>query len=253
MTTTSASASTAAPNLTTFYVLHRAMLNAMLNDAERLATAVAPASGADRRRKLPAMVRWYSGYILELHDHHTIEDEVFFPALAGRVAEFDDVSGRLADDHDRLDASLSRTQQAIERLSNPGNGWGAPYGEAVDATRELAGLLRGHLGFENTGVVPLFGRHFDADEYGALELRAKALMTTKNLTFALPWMVEATTAEERAGMMASAPLAFKLLWYASRGRYRRLAERAFAGVATPDAADPISPTLDLAYLHAGRA
>jgi len=110
--------SAATPDLTTFYVLHRAMAN----DAERLAAAVATASGPDRRRKLPAIVRWFNGYIVELHDHHTIEDEVFFPALAGRVARFDDVAGRLADDHDRLDGALSRTQQAIERLAHPGNG-----------------------------------------------------------------------------------------------------------------------------------
>ncbi len=44
--------------------------------------------------------------------------------------------------------------------------------------------------------------------------------------------MEAATAEEKAKLFGEAPLAFKLLWYATRGRYSRMVRGAF-GTAAP--------------------
>jgi hypothetical protein len=58
-----------------------------------------------------------------------------------------------------------------------------------------------------------------------------------HLAFPVPWVVSQTTPEEKAGLLATAALPMKVLWYASRGRYDRLATRALGGpVATPVAA-----------------
>ncbi len=46
------------------------------------------------------------------------------------------------------------------------------------------------------------------------------------MAFALPWLMAHADPAEQAAMRAEAPLPLKLLWYASRGRYARLAGRA---------------------------
>lgn len=198
-----------------FTVLHRAMRH----DAGRLAAAVA--CPGDRRRAA-ALSRWYRGYRAELTDHHRIEDEVFFPVLAARVPSF-------AAHRPRIDAEHHMLEDAIDAVGAALDGLAGDRDRAVAATRELSDLLDRHLGFEDADVVPLYVRHFGADEYAEVNERALKLVSKVNLLFAVPWAMEAATEAERARVLGEVPLAFRLLWYASRRRHARLAERALGG------------------------
>ncbi len=104
--------------------------------------------------------------------------------------------------------------------------------EATEATGQLRALLEAHLGFEDTDVVPLYARHFGAEEYEEVEDRAKKYVAVGHLPFMIPWIMDAATEDEQRRRFGGAPLASKLLWYATRRRYRRMAGDAFGPALT---------------------
>ncbi|HEX6237667.1 MAG TPA: ATP-binding cassette domain-containing protein [Acidimicrobiales bacterium] len=217
MTTTLRSAG-APPDLTRLTVVHRAMRSG----GARLATAVArmDEGGAGR---VSALARWYRGFRSEVHDHLRLEDERLFPALAEEVPSFDDHAERIEHEHRQLDRALARVGAALDELG-PTGADPAARAAAVDATRELAGLLGRHVGFEDADILPLYLRHFAAGEYAAIEHRARRSPTA--VAFGIPWLLEAADESERALLLAQLPPTQRLCWYAGRGRYARLARRA---------------------------
>lgn len=219
------------PDLTLYYVIHRAMKG----DAERLARSVAAMEPGDRRRAAAAG-RWYDGYLHELHEHHTIEDEFFFPALAARVPVFADQLWRVDAEHHSLGELLDGTEKALAALADAAEPWEGAHAEAVEVTRALADLLHEHLTFEDDDILPLFTRHMDAEEYEAIEKRAMGKPDLKLLLFTVPWVVDWATDEEFGPIFDAAPGVMKVIWYLRRGAYARLSRKVFAGVAKDDLA-----------------
>jgi hypothetical protein len=211
------------PDLLTWKVLHRVMRD----DAARLAKAIAGVDELDRGPRAAALGRWFAGYVGELHDHHTVEDEVFFPALVLRLPHSSALIDRVDADHLQLDDLLSRTSIALERLANPHISFRVALGEAVMVAEGLHALLDAHLGFEDDEILPLFARHFDATQFEALEQRAGKYMKLRQLRFTVPWVVEGVDELERRELFDRAPFMMKVVWYASRGQYRRLTAAAF--------------------------
>ena len=211
------------PDLTTYHVLHRGMRL----DSARLAGAVASLDEAQRSTRGPAMARWYAGFYGELHEHHTVEDDIFFPALLERVPVFDGQVDRIEAEHNHLEDVLVETRARLVRLGDPGVDWPVAVAEASEITSELKDLLSVHLDFEDADVLPLFVRHFSVEDYE--DLNERALKHTKfgQLVFGIPWAVESATEEQFRHMYDTAPLAFKLLWRATRRRYNRMAQEAF--------------------------
>ncbi|MDQ3978091.1 MAG: hemerythrin domain-containing protein [Actinomycetota bacterium] len=216
------------PDLTTYLILHRGMRF----DGARLAAAVQGVSEQDRIRRGNALARWYAGYHRQLHEHHTVEDEIFFPAILERVPLFDSQIDRIEAEHNRLEELLERTGRMLKAISDPNVDWPVASAEAVETTSELRMLLDLHLGFEDADVLPLFVRHFGREEYEDLDERALKSAKLDQLKFAIPWVMEAANSDERDKLFAGAPFAFKLLWYATRRRYNRMARDAF-GSAVP--------------------
>lgn len=216
------------PDLITFHVLHRGMRK----DAARLAAAVDSLREAERTIRGPALQRWYAGYNGELHDHHDIEDTIFFPAILERLPVFDRSIARIDADHAALDDALARTQVALAEVADANVHWPTASAEASDAARELRLLLQSHLGFEDAEVLPLFVAHFGREEYEALEEQAKKQINVGQLKFTIPWAVDAATDDERKTMLDNSPFAFKLLWHATRRRYNRMAREAFGPAPT---------------------
>jgi hypothetical protein len=92
---------------------------------------------------------------------------------------------------------------------------------------DLADLLDRHLAFEDEHIIPLFERHFTAAEYQRLDEEAMAILgITKQALFTVPFIISEATAEEHARLWPDAPLPFKAIHLACRGRYLRLTERA---------------------------
>jgi hemerythrin-like domain-containing protein len=220
------------PDLTTFTVLHRLMRV----DSRRLAAEIDQIDELRREEQVPPLARWYAGFQDELHDHHVIEDDIFNPALVERLPSARSLVERIDADHRHLGDLIDRVTVALERLADPHVAFRAAHAEAVMVTDGLAALLESHLAFEDGDVVPLFGEHFSGEEYDALEKRARKLPSPRRLMFTLPWVMHGATDEERRELLGSAPLPFKVLWYAVRGRYRRLEAAAF----TVEASEPVA-------------
>jgi len=216
------------PDLSTYLILHRGMRY----DAARLAAATSAVTEHERTRRGPALARWYAGYNAELHEHHTVEDEIFFPAILERLPVFDSQLDRIEAEHHRLDGLLQHTTTTLDALGDPAVDWPRAAAEAVEQHAQLGGGLDGHLGFEDDDVLPLFVEHFGREEYEALDEQARKSIKLGALTFTLPWLMEAATSPEQQKLLGGAPLAFKLLWYATRRRYHRMAGAAF-GPAVP--------------------
>jgi hypothetical protein len=214
-----------APDLTLFTIIHRLMRQ----DAARIADAVAGLTEPARTSQGVALARWYGGYLNELHDHHHIEDDIFLPAMAAKVPEAAAHVTRIDADHLVLDELLTRTTNALRRVADPAVDFATAHAEATDAARALRDLIDTHLAFEDTEVLPVFTAHFSGEEFEALEKQAMGKPDLKHLAFTLPWVVDGATPAERAQIFASAPFAFKLLYHATRRRYRRMSATAFAG------------------------
>lgn len=212
----------APPDLTTYYLVHRALRHG----ATRVAAAVEscePGSDSSRPR---AILRWYRGFATELHLHHTTEDTLHFPALAERVPVMAEHEARLEAEHDQIEHALERTNRALAQLAEMPVTVSS-HGEAIAATRQLAHLLDQHLGYEDADVLPLFVRHFTAAEYGVLEEQTTKGASPKVLPFTVPFIAEAATPEELERVLAGMPAIIKVVLRLFGGRYARMTTAAF--------------------------
>jgi hemerythrin-like domain-containing protein len=210
------------PDLTGYRAVHHALRTA----ARRLAIASADISLNDARR-VRALRRYWNGFAGEVHAHHTVEDDVFFPALGGRSAQFAEYAGRLADDHHVLDELMLDASANIEFFTKPG-----AASRAVRLLGHLTAHMDEHLDLEDEFVLPLFSRHFHAADYAELEEHAvKAIGLGAQAAFTVPFVVDSMGDAERAHMIAGAPTPMKVLYRVSRGRHARLDRALFQGIA----------------------
>jgi hemerythrin-like domain-containing protein len=210
------------PDLNSYYTIHAAMRRG----SSQLAAAIAGLAEGDVARA--KHVRWYSdGLTRELHVHHTIEDDLFFPALAERVPAFADYDATLADDHVHLTKVVAALTGAVRGLAG-GQHWELHHAVAVKQSAELADLLDRHLALEDDDVLPLFERHFTSEEYHQLEQQAVKRTGLRQLLFTVPWAV--TTADPDPDAAAHAleqgPAVLRIVWRVTGRRYVRRAAKA---------------------------
>jgi hypothetical protein len=211
------------PDLTGYRILHRGMRR----DAARLRDAVSHLTEVDRPRRTPMLSRWYGGFLGEFRHHHTVEDEIFFPALAHRVPAFADEVGHLEDEHRRLEQALVAVEGTMADLADQRRGFSESHRSAVDALASACADLNAHLDHEDDDVLPLFVAHMSVIEFDEIEERAAKSLPRSQIAFSVPWLVSQTTEEERHHLMKGAPLFLRLVWYLTRGRYARLVRRSF--------------------------
>lgn len=213
-------------DLTGMYLMH----HAFRRDLRRFVEATATTSPGERDR-WQAMQRWWRHVDSFLEEHHTKEDEILWPALRARVdAGGAAVLDAMEEEHGRIDPLLLTARDGLEALAT-GTGDAARRRETAEAFTALAGLLDTHLAHEERDAVALVQRHLTAAEWAALE---KAGLAAKPppaaLLFMLPWVADGLRPADLAPLLsgsAAAPL--RLLMRLGRGRYERLADRAFAG------------------------
>jgi hemerythrin-like domain-containing protein len=220
---------TTAADLTDYYVIHRALRIA----PRRMAAAAGSLTPGDQTRAT-ALGRYWHGYAGEVLVHHTVEDDVFFPKLAERVAVPADHLARVEVDHHHLDDLMGRCRTALDRLAaTPAPPEAAEAGAVL---LELADHMDEHLAFEDSDLLPLFERHFTADEYKALhDAAVKLVGFGKQAAFTVPFVLHWATPAEQQALIGDAPLPFRLLWRATRRSHARLASRALGAAAVPQA------------------
>ncbi len=205
------------PDLSNYYLIHEAMRTG----SARLAAAIADLDPADRHRA--RLLAWMcKGVAAELHAHHTIEDDLFFPALAERVPSFLDIEAALAEQHVRLDVVTGVLRAAIDDVSR-GRAVDTNLEIARDRSAELAELLFDHLGTEDDDVLPLFARHFSAEEYHELDRQAIKRTGIRKMLFTVPWAVTTVDPADAQRLLAEGPGVIRAIWRLTRRSY---AERA---------------------------
>jgi hypothetical protein len=206
----------ATPDLTRYQLAH----DAMRAGARQLADALASMDHTDTRRAR-ALRWWCDGFIGELHAHHTLEDELFFPALAARVPSFaQEHDAALGAEHVELAAIMTTLHDAVRGLAG-GVDVARHHAVATASAEELSAFLDTHLGVEDDDVLPLFARHFSAEEYGQLDDQALKSMGPRQLLFTVPWAVCAGDPATREQVLAEAPLPVRIIWVLTRRRYVR--------------------------------
>ena len=205
------------PDLTTYRAVHAAIRRA----PHRMARAVLEVRPGDHRR-VDAFARYWRGYAAEVLAHHTVEDDIFFPVLAGRVELARAHVERTDADHHLLDELMARCASGIAVLARDA---GRPARERVaDDITALGAAMDEHLDFEDEHVLPLFAEHMDQTEYTAMEERAAKVMGIGvQAAFAVPFVVDSVDAETRTHLFATAPAALRVLYRVCRRRHARLA------------------------------
>lgn len=209
-----------APDLSTYRAIHLALRGG----ADAMADVAATAQPGNRP-KIDALRRYWAGYSAELHKHHTTEDHIFFPALVERVPVAAALIERTDVEHHELDAVTARCHAAVSALVA-----GVRTPDLGPAFAELAAIMHRHLDFEDDDLIPLFERHFTAEDHEALEKRAMEALGIRAAAFTVPFVMHFADPRARERLLAGAPLAFRVLHRLTRRGHARLAATLGAGV-----------------------
>jgi iron-sulfur cluster repair protein YtfE (RIC family) len=211
-------------DLTGMYVMH----HAFRRDLGRLAAA-ARSTPVDDVRTWRALRTWWGNVAELLHEHHTKEDELLWPLLLERVTGADRaVLDAMTEEHDRIDPLLERVGAGLTGLAERSAGdTSAVREQTADALAELRTVLDEHLAHEEREAVRIVQEHLSAEEWQALEAGGLAAKPAPPLLFfLLPWIVDGLGDELDPFLRQAGPVV-RVMLRASRGRYRRLADRAF--------------------------
>ena len=208
------------PDLRPSYLEHRAMRM----DAERLRALVVAAHPGDAER-LSALASWYAGYQGAIHDHHTAEEAVVYPALLERDPTFADADGELEGEHRMLADRLAVMGQSLRGLPAAAGGgrWERDLEEATRSAEALQEILAIHLPHEEDVAFSRYQREFTAEEFTALGKAAWKVVGARSVVFAAPWVLDHATPAERAELLAAQPLLLRVVYrLVLRPRYERL-------------------------------
>ena len=211
------------PDLTLLTITHRAMRH----DAHRLHRAVSTMRADERHVRGPDLEQWFRGFEGELVAHHAFEDRIVLPQLVKRAPTAFVQVARVDQDHKALADALGACAYALGELADPRVEWVNARGWALAATSALAEILTAHLEFTDRVILPAIAHYFSADAYAALEADAKAFRSVRQATFSVPWILSSLPVFEQLQLLEHAPRLVRMLWRVTRGRYERLADRAF--------------------------
>jgi iron-sulfur cluster repair protein YtfE (RIC family) len=203
-----------APHLAAYAAIH----DAMVRDAHRLAGAVANAP----IEVGPGLLAWWDRYEEEIEHHHTREDDLVFPLVADRDADF--TSGELQADHAVLDLHMGLVRGSLEALATGSQELAEVRTALVRQVGAFAHHLDDHLGREEHVVFPVLATQVSEREYADLEKEMRKGMPLSSMAFALPWILD----EVHPALLehAAIPLPLKVL-------DRLLWERSYARLSAP--------------------
>ncbi|MFC4040676.1 SRPBCC family protein [Dactylosporangium siamense] len=195
---------------------------AIRGELDRLAEfAVSAAAG--RRRPGPrqlAALRAHVGDVIDaIHHHHTGEDGFLWPMLleaTGPNAELEALSG----DHGELDPLMDAIRSALETRD---------FAALQAASVRLRDLMVEHLAEEEAVVVPIVAERITPQRHAAMEKAMRKALPVR-MGFVVPWVMAADASlAERVLHTGGLPL--RLILAATRGRYTRRLQDAYADLA----------------------
>ncbi|MEW2115134.1 hemerythrin domain-containing protein [Streptomyces sp. NPDC005474] len=171
----------------------------------RLVRAV-PDGASARAEEISA---YLADYVMGLHHHHSLEDELIWPLLRARAGQ-DDLVARMEEQHGRIDQTLAAVGE-----------WAPQWQRSADsvAGQELALALEkhhlallDHLDDEEKIVLPLVAEHLTVAEWDEVGRRGLETLPKNKVMLALGAILEDATDDERAYVLGRAPLLGRLMW-----------------------------------------
>ena len=211
------------PDLSFYFAIHEAQRDAV----RRYRAVVSTLTESDRITRGKALTRWAKGFVMELEEHHYVEDAFFFPSLRSKVASAGATIDRLDADHRHLDDLLGRWPAIAKALADRSVPFPSAKAEAAGFAEELQEFLDRHLAEEDHDVLPLFWRHYSAEEYDAVVQQAVKKGKKAGMWFVAPFSVDCyAEGPDREAFLASVPGILRLLHRLARPSYDRLVAKA---------------------------
>jgi len=190
--------------------------DAFRRDLVSLARAAAASDRADPQRR-EQVGRGWEVFKRQLHFHHTGEDRLIWPRLAGRLARSEAAMSTLEAmeaEHALVDPLLEAVDAAF---ADPAGG------QLAGAVGELVTTLHGHLAHEERDALPLIGTALTAREWRAVGMRLGRANGLSGSSEFFAWMLDGVPADEAAAVLSAFPpplrLVYRIAW---RPRYNRV-------------------------------
>jgi iron-sulfur cluster repair protein YtfE (RIC family) len=164
--------------------------------------------------------------LIDLHLHHSAEDELLWPRLRERADVDTALVARMEAEHERISALMDKADGLLPKWrENPED---ATKRGLADVLEQLAAELDTHLGEEEAEILPLVAVHFTAAEWEELGEHGMDRITKSRLLWALSAILEDADEDERAKFMAKVPLPARVAWrLVGRRQYRRSQQRVY--------------------------
>ncbi|WP_068145199.1 hemerythrin domain-containing protein [Rhodococcoides corynebacterioides] len=128
-----------------------------------------------------------------LHHHHEGEDQLLWPKLRERAAEFTDLFDSMDADHGSIGSSIDAVQSALRDWAGTADRMhGDRLAEALDT---LLPPLVDHLDREEARILPLVDQLLTPEEWGELGARGFGLLPPQKAMIVLGQMAEDTPEE----------------------------------------------------------
>ncbi|MFE4816979.1 hemerythrin domain-containing protein [Streptomyces sp. NPDC056704] len=173
--------------------------------APRLVRAV-PDGDTTRAAQIAAHL---DDYVMGLHHHHSLEDELVWPLLHARGADGGLVD-RMEKQHQCIDLTLATVAEWLPAWRREANHIARE--ELALALTEHRTALVEHLDDEERLALPLVAEHLTVAEWDLVGQRGMERLPKNKVLLALGAILEDATAEERAYFLGRAPLLGRLLW-----------------------------------------
>lgn len=211
--TTTKSTALSETDLEMLYLIH----DAFRRDAQRLARVAEDGVSEDPAVHDAVLVGWH-GFSRELHHHHSIEDEMFWPRMRTRLEDEPDalaVLDAMEAEHALLDPALATVEAAFDDREHGPD----VLAERLDA---VVHLLRSNLAHEEKDAVPLMARTITAPEVHRLSKDAIHSLSYSELREATPYLFEGAPEDRARRLLRELPLPVRLVhrfWW--EPQYRR--------------------------------
>ncbi|RSM77682.1 hemerythrin domain-containing protein [Kibdelosporangium aridum] len=168
---------------------------AMRRDARRVVKA---APNVTRANAGP-VASWFDQLRDVIEWHHRTEDDVLFPELRRRVADFAEKEKALAHDHTELDQSMLEVSKALH----------GDVSTAPAAAEKFENILLEHLKVEEPIVFPVFVEDLTRQQYLDIENQVMRSAGPAMRAFLFPWLfdgVDKRTAAAAAAVSIPPPV-----------------------------------------------
>jgi hemerythrin-like domain-containing protein len=163
----------------------------------------------------PGVKKWFDYHKACLHEHHSGEDNFFFPMMRERDPSF-------ANDLDIMDRDhkeLVRLMGELDALM-PANGQVDKLRTTIDA---YGALVVAHLDREEVMVEAVINKNFTKEQILELEEAYRKKIPRKTMQLMMPWMVDAMDEKDRKYFFKMVPFFVKWIYNGGvRKKYERM-------------------------------